>query len=51
MLAMTTTMKTSILSLALTAGLLFPGPGSAQDAKSAELTEAQMEELVQRSYQ
>ena len=44
-------MNTSILSLALAAGLLFPGLGSAQDAEPAELTEAQMEELVQRSYQ
>jgi hypothetical protein len=44
-------MKTSILSLALTAGLLLPGAGPAQAAEPAELTDAQMEELVQRSYQ
>lgn len=44
-------MKTSILSLALAAGLLVAGLGSVQDAKSAELTDAQMEELVLRSYQ
>ncbi len=37
--------------MALAAGLLFPGLGSAQAAEPADLTEAQMEELVQRCYQ
>jgi hypothetical protein len=44
-------MKHFTLSLALAACLTLPGGVSAQSGETPELTDAQMEELVQRSYQ
>jgi len=44
-------MKHFALSLALAAYLSAPGAVSAQSGGTVELTDAQMEELVRRSYQ
>jgi hypothetical protein len=44
-------MKKFALVLALVAGLLVPGLDLAQSAERLELSDAQMEELVKRSYQ
>lgn len=48
---MTVSMKHLALPLSLTACLSLPGVASAQSGETVELSDAQMEELVKRSYQ